>query len=287
MKKTLESPSSQSSGTMLQRWLNQYRQNPLAAIQESNEAFDAAVEAALPLLKKRGYKTEVDYYSWLRDTATTRPALQLNEQVLLKGHSLLILAQYIAAKRDEAILFRTVRQNLKTKVEEPVIARSRRRRSNLASAEKTGPRLLRCARNDPLPLRPVLEFCPIVLSNLPRLFTEKAEFVLGERWIQKLFARWIQQMEPEKILKAITGPGAPGRRSYKTIVGDMRRNEKIFHEIEKLKAKGYYHNEAIRQVHGKLGDLGIKERLSKPALQKIHREWTAGIPAHLQHFDSL
>src|SRR5215831_5518862 len=42
----------------------------------------------------------------------------------------------------------------KKKVEEPVIARSRRRRSNLVRAEKAGQRVLHCARNDTSNLMP-------------------------------------------------------------------------------------------------------------------------------------
>src|SRR5215813_2290810 len=90
MKKTqtLEAPSSQSSKAMLRRWLEQYRQNPLAAIRDSDEAFASAVERALQLLKERGYNTEIGHYYWLRDAAKTMNYPELGKQVPLKGHSL-------------------------------------------------------------------------------------------------------------------------------------------------------------------------------------------------------
>ncbi len=45
---------------------------------------------------------------------------------------------------------RTLRQNPRTEIKEPVIARSRRRRSNLARIENLKQRLLRSPRNDTL-----------------------------------------------------------------------------------------------------------------------------------------
>ncbi len=95
-----------------------------------------------------------------------------DEDVLTIGDSLRrSIDAGLLKSRFGVVVLRTLRQNPRTEIKEPVIARSRRRRSNLARVENIRQRLLRCARNDPRPSARPWEFCPMILS--PRFFVKE------------------------------------------------------------------------------------------------------------------
>lgn len=128
-----------------------------------------------------------------------------------------------------------------------------------------------------------------LFSDLPVLFQMDYSFFLNEPWIQKLFAQWHQQGDQEKIDDAFFGRrrGKKGIRSYKLVMENLHRDEKIFEAVEELLKNDCGYRDAMRQVSTTLQSLGLRDKLTPSTIRRVYEQWKRGVPSFVRFFSSL